>query len=329
MFRGRTLWCVKAAVYYSNGPPDVLRYEDVPDPVCGPGNVLVDVEAISIEGGDVGNRAGGALASTPHVVGYQCAGTVADVGEGVSDRSVGQRVVCVQFFGSHAEKVSVPAQMTWVLPDALPTLEGACVPIAYGTAYACLHTFGRLQAGEAVLIQGGAGGVGIAAIQIAKRAGATVLATASSDEKLDRLRDEFGLDHGINYAERDLVEETRRLTGGKGADLVVDSVGTTLMQSIQALTYRGRVITVGDAGRGRKPFDPAVLMERNLTLTGVFLGAEFFLGDARNEVAQLIDDVASGDLKVVVDSTFPLAEAAAAHAHIESRKAFGRVVLVP
>ena len=320
---------MKAAVYYENGPPDVLRYEDVPDPVCGPGAVLVDVEAISIEGGDVGNRAGGALASVPHIVGYQCGGTIRAIGEGVTDREVGQRVVCVQFFGSHAEQVAVPAQMTWVLPDGLSTLEGACIPIAYGTAYACIHTFGKLQAGETVLIQGGAGGVGIAAIQIAKLAGATVLATASSDDKLQRLREDFGLDHGINYAAHDLVDETRKLTGGLGAQLVVDSVGTTLMQSIQALAYRGRVITVGDAGRGRKPFDPAVLMERNLTLTGVFLGAEFFLGDARNEVAQLISDVAAGELKVVVDSEYPLADAAAAHAHIESRKAFGRVVLIP
>ncbi len=320
---------MKAAVYYETGTPDVFRYEDVPDPVAGGGAVLVDVEAISIEGGDVGNRAGGALASVPHIVGYQCAGRISAVGEGVTDRTVGQRVVCVQFFGSHAERVAVPAQMTWPIPDGLSTLEGACIPIAYGTAYACLHTFGHLASGETVLIQGGAGGVGIAAIQIAKRAGATVLATASSDAKLERLSGEFGLDHGINYAQTNLVDEARRLTGGKGVDLVVDSVGTTLLDSIQAVTYRGRVITVGDAGRGRKPFDPSILMERNLTLTGVFLGAEFFLGDARAEVAQLIADVSAGDLKVVIDRQFPLAEAAAAHAHIESRQAFGRVVLIP
>lgn len=320
---------MKAAVYYETGPPDVFRYEDVPDPMCGPGSVLVDVEAISIEGGDVGNRAGGELASVPHIVGYQCAGRIAEVGDGVTDREVGQRVVAVQFFGSHAERVAVPTQTTWPLPDGLSTKIGACVPIAYGTAHSCIHTFGRLQSGEHVLIQGGAGGVGIAAIQIAKRAGAVVLATASSDEKLARLREDFGLDHGINYSTHDLVDEARRLTGGLGAQLVVDPVGTTLMKSIQALAYRGRVITVGDAGRGRKPFDPAVLMERNLTMTGVFLGAEFFLGDARSEVAQLIADVANGDLQVVIDSEFQLAEAATAHAHIESRKAFGRVVLVP
>lgn len=319
---------MKAAVYYETGPPEVLRYEDVPEPVCGPGSVLIKVEAISIEGGDVGNRARGELASSPHIVGYQCAGVIVEVGEGVEERSVGDRVVAVQFFGSHAEMVAVPWEMTWPLPAGLDTVVGACVPIAYGTAHACLHTFGRLQSGESVLIQGGAGGVGIAAIQIAKKAGATVLATASSDDKLARLVDELGLDHPINYSTEDLVDATRRHTGS-GANLVVDSVGTTLMQSIQALAYAGRCITVGDAGRGRKPLDPGVLMERNLTLTGVFLGAEFFLGNARAEVAQLLQDVADGSLKVYVDSEFPLADAAAAHAHIESRKAFGRVVLVP
>lgn len=320
---------MKAAVYYRTGPPDVFRYEDVPDPECGPSAVLIDIAAISIEGGDVGNRAGGALATEPHIVGYQCAGTIVEVGEHVTDRKPGDRVVAVNFFGSHAERIAVPWQTTWVLPDGLTTEHGACIPVAYGTAHACLFTFGGLEQGESVLIQGGAGGVGIAAVQMAKRAGATVLATASSDAKLERLRTEFGLDHGINYTQVDLVEEARRLTAGRGVDLAVDSVGSTLLGSIESLAYRGRCITVGDMGRGRRPLDPGVLMERNLTLTGVFLGAELMLGDGHRIVEQIIDDVARGDLKVVVDKTFPLAEAAAAHAYIESRQAFGRVLLVP
>jgi NADPH2:quinone reductase len=320
---------VKAAVYYETGPPDVFRYEDVPDPTCGPGSLLIDVAAISIEGGDVGNRAGGALATEPHIVGYQCAGTVREVGEQVTDRKVGDRVVAVNFFGSHAEMIAVPWQTTWVLPDGLTTEDGACIPVAYGTAHACLFTFGGLQSGESVLIQGGAGGVGIAAIQMAKRAGATTLATASSDEKLERLSSEFGLDHGINYTQMDLVEEARRVTNGRGVDLAVDSVGSTLLGSIESLAYRGRCITVGDAARGRRPLDPGVLMERNLTLTGVFLGAELMLGDGHKIVEGIIGDVARGDLRVVIDKTFPLKDAAAAHTYIESRQAFGRVLLIP
>lgn len=320
---------MKAAVYYRTGPPDVFRYEDVPDPTCGPGSVLIDIAAISIEGGDVGNRKSGALATEPHIVGYQCAGTIRDVGEHVTDRRVGDRVVACNFFGSHAEMIAVPWQTTWVLPDDLVTEEGACIPVAFGTAHACLFTFGHLNDGETVLIQGGAGGVGVAAIQMAKRAGATVLATASSDEKLERLKSEFGLDHGINYAQVELVEEARALTNGRGVDLAVDSVGSTLLGSIESLAYRGRCITVGDMGRGRRPLDPSVLMERNLTLTGVFLGAELMLGDGHAIVQQIIEDVAKGELRVVIDKTFPLRDAKKAHQYIEDRKAFGRVLLVP
>jgi NADPH2:quinone reductase len=319
---------MKAAVYYETGPPDVLRYEDVPDPVCGPGDVLIDVEAISIEGGDTLNRGGGEMSARPHIVGYQCAGTVAEVGADVADRSVGQRVVCSFLEGSHAERRAVPSVVTWVVPDPLDIIEAACIPIAFGTADDCLFEFGHLEPGQTVLVQAGASGVGLAAIQLAKRAGATVLATASSDEKLARLRD-FGLDHGINYRDVDFAAAARELTGGRGVDLVVDSVGSTLTGSVQALAYRGRCTLVGQAGRDPQPFDAWMLMMGNQTVTGVFFGAEIINDRVRDMVARHLDDVASGALRVVVDRTFPLAEAAAAHAYIESRQAFGRVVLVP
>lgn len=320
---------MKAAVYYETGSPEVFRYEDVPDPTCPPGGVVIDVEAVSIEGGDVLNRAGGAMAGSPHIVGYQCAGTIAEVADDVTDRSVGQRVVAVAPFGSHASRAAYAAQATWVIPDGLDLKDAACVPIPYGTADVCLFEFGRLQSHESVLIQGGAGGVGIAAIQLAKRAGATVLATASSDAKLSRLQSEFGLDHGINYKQVDLADEARKLTGGRGVDLVVDSVGSTLLKSIDALAYKGRVVTVGDMDQGKEPVDTSLLSARNLTITGVFFGAELLLGNGRELVAGLLDDVARGELKVVIDRTFPLSEAGAAHAYIESRQAFGRVLLVP
>lgn len=319
---------MKAAVIYENGPPDVLRYEEVPDPDCPDGFVLVDVEAISIEGGDTLNRAGGEMATSPHIVGYQCAGTIREVGADVGDRSVGQRVVCTMMWGSHAEQVAVPALISWVVPDGLDIVEAACVPVAFGTADDCLFEFGHLQAGESVLVQAGAGGVGLAAIQLAKRAGATVLATASSDDKLQRLR-EFGLDHGINYREVDFAEKARELTGGQGVNLVVDSVGSTLTGSIQALAYRGRCTLVGQAGRDPQPFDASMLMPGNFTLTGVFFGAEIITDRVQAMVARLLEDIVSGQLRVVVDRTFPLAAAAEAHAYLESRQAFGRVVLVP
>ena len=322
---------MKAAVYYETGAPSVFKYEDVPDPPLHPKGVLIDVQAVSIEGGDVLNRAGGAMTAKPHIVGYQCAGIVRAVGEAVTDRQPGQRVVAIQPNGSHAGMVSVPSTSTWVLPDGMDLRAAACVPIPFGTADDCLFEFGHLRGGETVLIQAGAGGVGIAAIQLAKRAGATVLATASSDEKLDRLK-EFGLDHGINYRQRNFVEAARELTGGRGVDVVVDSVGgDTLQGSIASLGYRGRAITVGNASRGSTVIDVGVLSQGNQSLTGVFLGAESLVNSERVRamIQRHLEDVAAGRLRVVIDRTYPLAEAADAHAYIESRQAFGRVLLIP
>ena len=322
---------MKAAVYYETGSPDVFRYEDVPDPTPGPGEILIDVAAVSIEGGDTLNRLGGELARTPHIVGYQAAGMVSAVGSGVEQFAPGDRVVTVGLDGSHAEQRVVPASFAWAVPDGLDTEHAACIPVAFGTAHDCLFEFGRLQPGETALIQAGAGGVGVAAIQMAKQAGARVLATASSDERLERLK-ELGLDEGINYATTDFVAECRRLTDGRGADVIVDSVGgATLQGSLSALAYRGRCVTVGNAGRSiGERLDVSGLGMNNQTLTGYFLGAELFFGTrAHTMVAQLIDDVAAGRLRVVIDRSFPLADAAAAHAFIESRQAFGRVLLVP
>jgi NADPH2:quinone reductase len=173
--------------------------------------------------------------------------------------------------------------------------------------------------------------VGIAAIQLAKRAGARVLATASRDDKLARLVP-LGLDDGINYATSDFVEEVRRLTDGRGADVIVDSVGgTTLQGSLRALAYRGRCITVGDAGREQADrLDVSTLRPNNQSLIGYFLGAELLLDPRpRARIAEYLARIAAGDLVVVIDMRFPLSEAAAAHAYVESRQSFGRVLLIP
>ncbi len=322
---------MKAAVYYETGDPSVLKYEEMPDPVCHPSGVLVDVKAIGIQGGDTLNRRGGMMATTPHIVGYQCAGVIREVGPNVTDRAVGDRVVLTMPHGSHASVVSVRPDATYIVPGGLSFEQAAAVPIEFGTAADCLFEFGHLKAGETVLVQAGASGVGLAAIQLAKRAGAIVLATASSAEKLDRLA-EFGLDHGINYRDEDLAAKTLQLTEGHGADLVVDSVGgTTLEQSIAALAYRGRISWVGNAGR--EDVQPAIwpIMQKNASITGVYLGAEMSInpGRCRTMIERLLQDAADGQLKVVVDRTFALSDAAAAHAYIEGRGSFGRVVLVP
>jgi NADPH2:quinone reductase len=322
---------MKAAVYYETGGPDVFRYEEVPDPTIGPGDVLVKVAFVSIEGGDTLNRLRGEMNHVPHIVGYQCSGDVVAVGENVTKIAVGDRVVTTGVDGSHAQLRAAGEAFTWKIPEGVSSEDAACVPVPFGTADDCLFEFGHLVKGETALIHAGAGGVGIAAIQLAKRAGARVFATASSDEKLERLK-ELGLDEGINYVTHDFVAEARLLTEGRGVDVVVDSVGgLTLQGSLNALAYRGRCVTVGDAGRSSaESIDISNMRGNNQTLSGYFLGAELFLFPRAHEmIARHLESIAKGELRVVIDRVFALSDAASAHAYIESRQSFGRVLLAP
>jgi NADPH:quinone reductase len=322
---------MKAAVIYENGPPQVLRYEDVPDPECPDGFVVVDVEAISIEGGDLLARAGSPPAETPHIVGYLAAGTVSEVGGGVEAPAVGDKVVALGQDGSHASRRAVPAAVTWPIPDGLEPAKAACIPVAFGTAQECLFTAGNLSEGQTALIHAGAGGVGMAAIQLAKRAGATVISTASTDDKLERLK-QLGLDHGVNYATESFVERVNELTDGRGADVVLDSIGgQNLVDSVEALAYRGTLVSVGVAGRSGSAIEAQSLWTKNNTLRGVYLGGAMVAELPRIHalIGDLMGRVASGDLHVEIDRSFPLAEAAAAHEYLEGRNAFGRVVMTP
>jgi NADPH2:quinone reductase len=269
--------------------------------------------------------------SAPHIVGYLAAGTVTETGAGVEDRAVGDRLVTINAAGSHASKRVTPAIATWPIPAGLDAAKAACVPVAFGTAEECLFTAGNLEAGQTVLIHAGAGGVGMAAIQLAKQAGATVLSTASDDGKLERLG-ELGLDHGINYAKENFVERTRELTDGRGADVILDSVGgQNLIDSIGALAYRGTLVSVGVAGRSGSSIEARDLWAQNNTLRGVFLGGAMLTEYDRVHamIAGLFERIAAGGLHVEIDRTFPLSDAAGAHAYIESRRAFGRVVMTP
>ena len=195
----------------------------------------------------------------------------------------------------------------------------------------CLFEFGHLVAGETVLIQAGASGVGIAAIQLAKAAGAIVIATSSSDDRLQRLKD-YGLDHGINYTKNDAAKEVMAYTDGRGANLVVDSVGgSTLEGSIAALAYRGRISWVGRAGREVTPPEVWPIMQKNASITGVFLGIEMAFNPQRTHplIGSLLQRIADQKLSVVLDKKFSLSQASEAHRYIESRQAFGRVLLIP
>ncbi len=318
-------------MYSETGSPDVFEYVEVADPVPGPGTLLVRNEAISIEGGDVLHRAGGELAHVPHIVGYASAGIVEGVGEGVTKFAVGDRVSVIGLDGSHADLRVVPETFAWRVPKALDMCKAACVPIAFGTAADALFEFGRMRPGETVFIQGGSGGVGVAAVQIAHRAGARVITSASTDAKRSRLQG-LGADVVIDSTSQTMHDEVRAAAGGRGVDLVLDNVGgAALASAIRILAPRGRLVSVGEVSRETTTHvDVSVLRERNLSVIGYYMAIEMLLGDrVRDVVADLLCQVSTGDLEVVVDRTFALSDAAAAHEHIESRRALGRVVLIP
>jgi NADPH:quinone reductase len=320
---------MKAAVYYENGGPEVLRYEDVPDPVCPPNGLLVRNLAISIEGGDTVNRWAGQLVARPHIVGYQAAGEVIEIGSDVQGWQVGQKVVTTGANGSHAELRAVNAATAWPVPAGMEIETAAAIPIPFGTADNCLFEYGGLRAGQVALIQAGASAVGLAAIQLAKRAGALVIATASSDERLERLKP-LGLDHGINYKTEDVVKAVMRITGGKGVHVAIDgNGGSSLQASVRSLAWKGRVTFIGFSQREGAKVDVSTLMAGNRSLIGLSLGAEMTTPRVRAAVQRLIEECARGELKVWLDRRFPLAEAAAAHAYIDSRQAVGRVLLIP
>ena len=323
---------VKAVVYDEVGGPDVLRYDEVPDPEVRRGGLVIKVEAIGLQGGDLINRREGQLASVPHIVGYQASGTVREIGEGVESFTVGQRVVAMMMHGSHAELASVPVRKTWAIPDNVSFEAAAAIPVEFGTADDCLFEFGHLKAGETVLVQAGSGGVGVSAIQLAKAAGATVISTAEGDGRLERLS-EYGMDHGIEYTTQDVPAEVMSLTDGRGADLVVDPIGgRTLEGSIAALAYRGRISWFGNAGRDTERPNIWPLMEKNGQLNVLFFAMEQSRDPDRTYrlIAGIIERVGRGELRGVVDDkVFALADAGEAHRYAETGKAFGRIVIVP
>ncbi|CNF54118.1 TPA: zinc-binding alcohol dehydrogenase family protein [Yersinia enterocolitica] len=319
---------MKAAVYDVEGAPGVLKYVDIPDPVTGPDDILISVEAISIEGGDLINRRSTPPPHPSWIVGYAAAGTVIAVGSKVSSRKVGDRVAAFNMQGSHSERWAVPAERTWLIPDGVDTAEAAVLPISFGTAHHCLFTRGMLRHGETVLIQAAAGGVGLAAVQLASQAGATVIAVASGTQRRSRLL-ELGADHVVDRAENNVVDSVRQYTHGTGVDLVIDPVGTTLPASLAALAPQGRLVFVGNAGGGSLTVDLWPPMQSNQTLMGVFMGPLFEKPGVWASVDDMLQAVAAGRIRAVIDRIFPLANAAAAHEFAETAKPLGRIVMKP
>jgi NADPH2:quinone reductase len=319
---------MKAAVYRENGGPEVLSYEEVADPVPGPDEVLIRVEAISIEGGDLLMRRMVPLPHSPHIVGYGTAGTVLAVGGHVTDLRVGQRVTAFGQHGSHAELRAVRADHCWVLPDGVDAAAAACVPVAFGTAYEALFERGAVTAGSTVLVQGATGGVGLAAVQLAAKAGARVIGTGSSHERLDTLR-RLGLHDGIDYSTEDVHQRVLELTDGTGVDVALDPVGGPMTQQLILATRQGGTVNLVGLSSGPPMIDAITLITGNLTLNGFTNSGTFNTPRVRAYITDIIQRIAEGDLEVVIDRMFPLADAADAHCHAEQRGRVGRVVMVP
>jgi putative PIG3 family NAD(P)H quinone oxidoreductase len=324
---------VKAIVVDEPGDPEVMRLGEVADPVAGPGEVLVRVRATAVNRADTLQRRGlyPPPPGAPEIIGMEAAGDIDAVGDGVDGWHVGDEVCALLSGGGYAERVAVPAGQLIPIPEGMSWTEAAAIPEVFLTAHDNLVTRGRLAAGETVLIHGGGGGVGTAAIQLAHRAGARVLATAGSAEKLRRCR-ELGADAGINHREEDFVARARELTGGGGVDLVLDVMGASyLARNLEALAPDGRLVIIGLQGGASAGIDLNLLLRRRLTVIATTLRGRS-AGQKAEIVRRFVDDALpgfeDGSLRPVVDRVLPLAEAAAAHRAMEAGDNVGKIVLV-
>ncbi|HTE83622.1 MAG TPA: NAD(P)H-quinone oxidoreductase [Dehalococcoidia bacterium] len=319
---------MKAAIVHEFGPEDVLRYEDVPKPVPGPGEVLIRVRAAGINRGDLGRRAGvyrggGEL---PLIVGWDIAGDIEALGPNVSGPQQGARVAARIPQGGYAELAVAPAAWAIPIPDGVSYEQAASLPVAYLTSWFALKHHGSLKAGESCLVQAGASGVGVAGIQIARGTGARVFATAGTEEKVALAR-RLGAEVAINYSTDDFVQVVMDQTRGRGVDVVLESVGgDVLTRSVEALAPFGRLVCVGNSSRQPAPADLTQLLTKRISLFGFYLGAEQGTGAALSE---LLDLVSTGRIEAVIDRTFPLSAAAEAHRYVGSRSNLGKVLLIP
>ena len=316
---------MKAVRFHEVGGPEVLRLDEVPDPEPGDGDVLVRLAASAVNPAEVSRRGGrmGQVVDLPAMLGIEGAGVVARVGKDVASVRVGDRVIARQPPYSYAEYVVVPERSVYAVPDNLSLVEASTLTIIYTTAWSALRVRGGGKKGDTVLVQAAASGVGIAAVQLAKQLGMTVLGTASSAEKLEWAA-QYGLDHGINYVEQDFAAEAKRLTDGRGVDVIVDGIGgEVLAKGITALARGGRLTVFGGAG-GRQTSFPVVDLYRNaVSIVGAGGGLT-----PREDFEMILGWFGEGRLKPTIDRTWPLADAVEAHRYQESRRIKGKSALV-
>jgi len=313
------------------GGPEVLRLADVPDPSPGPGQIAVRVEAAGLNFVDVYHRTGLYPNPLPFVPGMEGAGVVAEVGPGVAAWREGDRVAWTGFLGSYAGRVLLPADRAVAVPLGMSTDTAAALMLQGLTAhYLCTSTY-PLKKGDTCLVHAAAGGVGLLLVQMAKRRGARVIGTVGTEAKAALAR-EAGADEVVLYTREDFLEAVKRLTGGRGVDVVYDSVGkATAEKSLDCLVPRGMMVFFGNASGPVPPIDPLVLSRKgSLFLTRPNL--VHYIADRASleaRAADVLGDAAGGRLRVRIDRTYPLAEAAEAHRALEGRQTAGKVLLIP
>lgn len=317
---------MKAIRFHEFGGPDVLKLEEVPDPTLEPGAVLVDVHYSGVNPTDITTRSGRGNYpsdfSFPAMLGREASGYVSAIGSEVHSIQVGDRVVVRNTAYSYAEQLIAPESSIHVIPEGLETLAAATVVVTYTTAWDAIVNKAKVKAGQSVLIQGAAGGVGIAGVQIAKRLGATVLGTAGTGEKLDWLKAQ-GLDHGINYTAGPFAKQVKELSGGSGVDAIIDGVGgEPFIEAFNCLKPGGTVAIYGTAAGREVQFNLAQLFRLRASVMGC--GGS---GTSRQDFQEILELLASGSLTPTLDRTWPLAEAAAAQQYVEDRKVKGKVAL--
>ena len=340
---------MKAAIFREFGGPEVLRYEDVPNPQPRKDQVLIRVKACAMNHLDLWVRKGLPGVKLPHILGSDVAGEIVEVGEYVAGLKTGRRVLlaplhfcghceqcvagrqnlCREFTvlgngvdGGDCELIAATTPSVIPIPDSLGFNEAASVPLVFLTAFHMLTGRAPLRPGLTVLVLGANSGVGIAAIQIAKLFNATVIATAGDDRKAQKAR-ELGADYVINHYQQKIGDEARKITNKAGVDIVIEHVGiATWNESVKALKPGGTLVTCGATTGYDGQIDLRFLFSRQLAVLGSYMGT---LG----ELHEVVKHVFSGKLKPVVDRTFPLSEIRAAHEYLESSQMFGKVVLNP
>lgn len=323
---------MRAIEITDHGPGDVLDLADKSRPTPGEHEVRIDVEAIGVNFADIDQRRGQYpdTPEVPYVPGMEAAGTIAETGPDV-ERTVGDRVVALLETGAYAETVVAPTHRLFEIPESVDLRTAAGFPVQFLTAHHALHERGNIDSDDRVLIHAAGGGVGTAAVQLAAATQSEVFGTASTAEKLALARD-LGLDHPINYEAEDFVDEIDQLTDGTGVDLVLDGVGgESFYKSLDALDGFGRIVSYGVASGNVPAVATPRLLFENKAVLGFHLGHAFEHHPERvTDVAlQLLDRIADDDLDVVIDRTFPLTEAAAAHEYVETRESVGKVLLEP